>query len=187
MFRWAIATCRMSATDARHPRVRACTRRSLPSWLPRPSLYASCRRRLGCRCGLRRRSGGTRDISITATAKSSPRIRITARTRAIRRCRGRSSGWPTPAGQPTWQVVNLLRVQRLTAGELVEGHRIFDVNPEADYVGWSSSLVVTRVCHVLIVGGDGNTAPEVRGVIGLEDLLQAVVQPSVTENKSAPS
>jgi hypothetical protein len=60
-----------------------------------------------------------------------------------------------------------------------EWNRVLDVNPKAHDGNGSAHFVVTGIRDVLPVGREGNASPDVRGVMGLEDFLQAIGEAAV--------
>src|ERR1700722_12356677 len=60
----------------------------------------------------------------------------------------------------------------------------FDVGAESRRDHWAAVAVVARIGNMLQARRQVNTAPHVDGVIGLEDVLAAVVEMAVAEQKA---
>ena len=73
------------------------------------------------------------------------------------------------------------------AVKFIERNRVFDVNAKAHHGDGTAVLVVARIGHVLIIDGERNPAPDMRRVIGLEDLFEAVVQSAIAQNEAQPA
>ena len=59
----------------------------------------------------------------------------------------------------------------------VERDSVFNMHAKADHESRTAREVVSRIVDMLIVECQGDSAPEVRGVIGLEGLFETIFQP----------